>query len=302
MRVHHLNCGTDCPLGGALIDGSSPGLHARLVCHCLLLETEAGLVLVDTGYGLNDVRTPYPRLSRTFGSLLNVKFREQETAIRQIQALGFKPTDVRHILLTHLDFDHAGGIQDFPHAEIHVMAAELHNARIMRRGFIANRRYRSMQFANVRNWQRYRINGDTWFGFHAVQTLNGLPPEILMIPLKGHTWGHAGIAIDMGEEGWLLHAGDAYFHHRELDEFDPECPVGLRLYQDMMEVDRRSRLLNQERLRKLAHDETAQVRIICAHDAAEFDHCVALNREAELKRKLNRLETASMQITGAEAL
>ena len=109
MRIHHLNCGADCPFGGALMDGRSRGPLGHLVCHCLLIESEAGLVLVDTGYGLRDVHDPFPRLSRPFASLLNIRLREQETAIRQIEALGFSTSDVRHIILTHLDFDHAGG-------------------------------------------------------------------------------------------------------------------------------------------------------------------------------------------------
>ena len=59
IRVHHLNCGSLRPLGGRFIDGE-PGAHrlARLVCHCLLLETDSGLVLVDTGFGTRDVEDP----------------------------------------------------------------------------------------------------------------------------------------------------------------------------------------------------------------------------------------------------
>ena len=52
MRVHHLNCGLMAPLGGALFDGVSAGPTAKLACHCLLIETGQGLVLVDTGFGI----------------------------------------------------------------------------------------------------------------------------------------------------------------------------------------------------------------------------------------------------------
>ncbi|MCT9113339.1 MBL fold metallo-hydrolase [Streptomyces mirabilis] len=38
--------------------------------------------------------------------------------------LGFDRTDVRHIVLTHFDADHIGGLSDFPHAQVHVTAAE----------------------------------------------------------------------------------------------------------------------------------------------------------------------------------
>ena len=251
------------------MDGRSKGIFARLVCHCLLLETEAGLVLIDTGYGLKDVRQPHPRLSRTFTGLLNVRFREHETAIRQIEALGFSSRDVRHIVLTHLDFDHAGGLEDFPEATVHVMAAEL-AAVEDRRGFVARRRYRPRQLDEVTRWQSYAAVGETWKGFRAVRQLMGLPPEILMVPLEGHTPGHAGIAIDTGA-GWLLHAGDAYFYRGEIGSEKRRCTPGLRLYQNMMEVDRKQRLKNQEKLRRLSLDASANVRILCAHDAVEFE-------------------------------
>ena len=61
----------------------------------------------------------------------------QETAKSQIQAMGYSPRDVRHIVLTHLDFDHAGRIEDFPHARVHVMERELESASRHRDGFIA---------------------------------------------------------------------------------------------------------------------------------------------------------------------
>jgi glyoxylase-like metal-dependent hydrolase (beta-lactamase superfamily II) len=252
MRIHHLNCGTDCPFGGALFDGRSKGLTGHLVCHCLLIETGEGLVLVDTGYGLRDVdhphRNPEPRITRTMRSLLNIKLREEETAIRQIEGLGFSPADVRHILLTHLDFDHAGGLEDFP--------------------------YRPAQFNEVDKWRRYSGQGESWYGFPAVRALEGLPPEILFVPLPGHTWGHAGIAVDTGN-GWLLHAGDAYFYRKEMRQAKRQCTPGLRAYQTMMEVDRSQRLANQERLRRLSVEKAGEVRILCAHDVVEFQAAAA---------------------------
>lgn len=273
MKVHHLNCGTDCPFGGRLMDGRNAGLRSCLVCHCLLVETSSsGLVLVDTGYGLNDVRQPHPRTSRLMRGLLNIRFREQETAIRQIEALGFRAADVRHIILTHLDFDHAGGVEDFPHARIHLMGAELDAARAYRGGVASRKRYRPMQFDAVHDWRPYRSQGEPWFGFGAVRDLEGLPPEILLLPLPGHTWGHAGVAVQ-SETGWLLHAGDAYFHSSEMRRPLRECPPGLRIYQNVMEVDRRARLANQDRLRTLSMDPLRPATIICAHDAEELRAC-----------------------------
>lgn len=80
MRVHHLNCGSLRPLGGRLVDGE-PGLlrTGRMVCHCLLVETEAGLVLVDSGMGLRDVADPAGRLGRRFLRLTRPVLRAEET-------------------------------------------------------------------------------------------------------------------------------------------------------------------------------------------------------------------------------
>lgn len=64
------------------------------------------------------------RLDRNFVTLNRPRLEPAITAIRQIEALGFSPADVRHILLTHMDVDHTGGIADFPAAKVHVYAKE----------------------------------------------------------------------------------------------------------------------------------------------------------------------------------
>ena len=72
------------------MDGRTGGIfrRGRLCCHCLLVETEQGLVLIDTGFGLEDVRNPQARLSRLFLALLSPDFREEMTAVRQIERLA----------------------------------------------------------------------------------------------------------------------------------------------------------------------------------------------------------------------
>jgi glyoxylase-like metal-dependent hydrolase (beta-lactamase superfamily II) len=216
MKIHHLNCCTFCPLGGHLIDGVTPGFgKARLVCHCLLVESNDRLILIDTGLGMNDIYHAKQRLNTSFRHQLNPMLLEQETAIAQIKNLGFSPTDVRHILLTHLDLDHAGGIDDFNKASVHVMEAESLAAQNPV-GRIAKNRYSQAQLSGIKNWNTYRSQGEAWFGFESVRDLKGLPPEILFVPLRGHTEGHTGIAVKTAQ-GWLLHAGDAYYYRGEME-------------------------------------------------------------------------------------
>jgi glyoxylase-like metal-dependent hydrolase (beta-lactamase superfamily II) len=277
MRIHHLNCGTCCPFGGRLFDGHSDGIFGKLVCHCLLIETTQGLVLVDTGFGTRDINHPHGRLSEFFLKLNNIQLRPEETAIAQVRALGFDPRDVRHIVLTHLDFDHAGGIEDFPNAVIHVTSREKEVADQGKGGaFVGRKRYRPRQWNGAEHWRLYPFGGgERWFGFDAVRDLDGLPPEILLVPLSGHTWGHSGVAVQKDDGNWLLHAADAYFYREEIRHDTYRCPPGLRAYQRLMEVDRGARLSNQALLRQLTHEHGAEINVFSAHDVVEFEELAA---------------------------
>jgi glyoxylase-like metal-dependent hydrolase (beta-lactamase superfamily II) len=267
MRVHHLNCISTCPLGGRLMDGFSKGLRGQLANHCLLVEAPEALVLIDTGFGLNDVANPRKRLSKFFLQLLDPDFREEMTAIRQIEQLGFSARDVRHIVVTHLDFDHAGGLDDFPEATVHMLIEEGEDA-VKQRSWLDRQRYRPQQWSSYPRWRGHAPAGETWFGFETVRDIVG--PEVLMVPLVGHTMGHAGVAV-RDERGWLLLAGDAYFDQDELDIENPRCVPGLRAYQWMMEKDRKQRLANQARLRELVRMHGDEVRIMCSHDPRELE-------------------------------
>jgi glyoxylase-like metal-dependent hydrolase (beta-lactamase superfamily II) len=269
MRVHHLNCGTMRPPGGRLIDDER-GLfrRAEMVCHCLLVETDAGLVLIETGLGTPGVTRPREWLGGAFLHLVNPVIDEAETAVARVRGLGFDPGDVRHIVLTHLDLDHAGGLVDFPRATVHLYERELH---ALRSPVGARERllYRRAQFAHGPVWSAYADTGEPWFGFDAVRELRGLPPEILLVPLGGHTRGHAGVAIDTGK-GWLLHAGDAYFHPGQLHPANPHCPPGLALFESLVQTVPSARRHNQQRLRDLVRDHGSQVTVFCAHSPTEL--------------------------------
>lgn len=254
------------------MDGQSKSLRGKLACHCLLIEDGKNLVLVDTGYGLRDVAAPRSRLSPFFLALLKPELREEMTAIRQIERLGYDPRDVRHIVLTHLDFDHAGGLDDFPHATVHMLAKE-RDAATARKTTLDRMRYRPQQWSTSANWKGYEIGrGDRWFGFERVHALDGITSDIALVPLIGHTFGHAGVAVRSGA-GWLLLAGDAYFYWAEMDLARPRCTPGLRFYQFMMEKDRSMRLRNQRRLRALKRNHDKDVTIISSHDRKEFEAC-----------------------------
>lgn len=281
MHIHHLNCGTMQPVGGRLINGKRlPFQAARMVCHCLLIETGQGLVLVDTGVGQRDIAAPKQSLGRGFLLLTRPRLDVAETAASQVTRLGYAVDDVRHIVLTHLDLDHAGGLPDFPKAKVHLHATEYQAA--MRPPTRAERlRYRAGQWAHGPDWATYQTTGgDDWFGFEAVRQLRGISADIALIPLPGHTRGHTGVAVrrhgateSATGRPWLLHAGDAYFSPGEIDPVAPRSTPGLSLFQTAMQVDGPARHRNQARLRELARDHGDQIDIISAHAPDELDRC-----------------------------
>lgn len=261
--VHHLNCGTMCPFGGFLM--GQRGLRGKMVAHCLLVETERdGLVLVDTGFGTRDVAqaTPIPGM---FKRLCAPALDTAETALAQVTSLGFRPDDVRHLVVTHLDLDHAGGLADFPAAKVHVHARE-HAAAMARSKRIERTRYIPAQWAHGPRWEVYTEDGDTWRGLPAIQRLRGLDADVGLLPMHGHTRGHSAILVHAAER-WLVHAGDAYFHHASLA--GAGAPPGLALFERAMQLDGPARRASLAALRAL-HERYDDVSIFCAHDPDEL--------------------------------
>jgi glyoxylase-like metal-dependent hydrolase (beta-lactamase superfamily II) len=105
-------------------------------------------------------------------------------------------------------------------------------------------------------------------GLACLRDLPGLPQEVVIVPLPGHTPGHCGVAI-RAENRWHLHAGDAYFDARELDA-DPQCRLGLKVYEWATESDRRRRIETQRKLRAL-HAAHPDIIMSCTHDVREFE-------------------------------
>jgi len=269
--IHHLGCGTMCPHGGRLISGEGSVLgKAQIICHCLLVEGSDGLVLIDTGFGLDDMRNTR-QLGAIFNTLVRPQARESETAIEQVQALGFAPEDVRHILATHLDVDHAGGLPDFPDARVHVLALELQAA--LKPSRRERERYVAAHWAHGPKWVEHGAEGDDWFGFQSVRALPGVEPEIVFVPLFGHSRGHSGVAVKQGNR-WLLHCGDAFFHRGQIAT-PPNCPPVMKVFQGVNSVDNSARRQNSERLRELALREAGQVELFCAHDPVMLERLQA---------------------------
>lgn len=278
--VHHLNCATLCPLGGFLLGGT--GLRGRMVAHCLLVETERdGLVLVDTGFGTRDV-SHKSGLTRSFLALAGPALSYAETAVAQVEALGYAPADVKHIVVTHLDLDHAGGLCDFPHAKVHVHARE-HAAAMARTHTKERLRYLAAHWAHGPKWEVYQEDGDTWRGLPAITRLRGLDADVGLVPMHGHTRGHSAVIVGAPGGRWLVHAGDAYYHRSALAGDGSKLPLGIAAMDRSMEMIPAARRASLAALRQLA-TSYRDLDVFCAHDEHEYEAMRAASRRHEALR------------------
>lgn len=194
MTMHMLNC----------VSMKPPLLNWHVGGTCLLVEREEGWVMVDSGLGLQDHLNP-SKAMRASKMQFGVIHAPQETAVRQAPRLGVAPEAVKHIVQTHLHFDHAGGLADFPWAAVHVHRREFDTLAHPQK-WIERYAHNMASFAHGPQWVLYEEARDKWFDFDAIR----LPftPEMFLVPLFGHTSGLCGVAIREGE-GWYFQCADA---------------------------------------------------------------------------------------------
>ncbi len=161
---------------------------------CLLVEHEDGLVLVDTGVGNKE--------SAKFRDIYGVENPGTRGPTQLEDALaeaGFAASDVRHVINTHLHFDHAGGNTlveteggepqvAFPNAIYVVQEAELEFAAGTNERTAAS--YLPHNFAPIAAADRWRlVSGEA-----------ELLPGIRLLPTPGHVPYHQSVLVTNGGE------------------------------------------------------------------------------------------------------
>ncbi len=232
-------------------------------CHCLIIQGNAGLVLIDTGIGMHDIANPVERIGAEAMNAAGFQFLPTMTALHQIQQLGFSANDVTDIVLTHCDPDHVGGLADFPDAFIHLAAEEKQNLES------GNPRYSPAQFSHRPNWVTYDTNDADWFGLPSRCVDSALNDDIRLIPLFGHTHGHCGVAVQT-EGRWFLHVGDAYYLRGELD--DRQHPIGTLA--ELRADDNTLRLASLQTLRTLTSNTSEELSHCGYHDVSELPESI----------------------------
>lgn len=228
---------------GILVVGGTGAL--RLPIPTYVIEHPRGLVLFDTGMAPEAVEDPYG----TYGDLaefIQLEFTEELRVDRQLEANGYSPSDVTHVVVSHSHLDHTGGISLFPQAKFFIGAPDLTYPFWpfpAAAGF-----YRSLDLDRARSFEWHPVQGDLdLFGDGSLQILS----------MPGHTPGNISMLVKLADRNLLL-AGDTVHLTEALD--DLPMPSDFSTLHAVHSI---------RRLKQIAHAHDA--RIIISHEMSDLE-------------------------------
>ena len=134
-------------------------------------------------------------------------------------------------------------------------------------------RFRPAQWAHRPKIVEHDPDGEKWRGFAAAKELDEIAPGIVLVSLPGHTRRHACIAVDAGHR-WVLQCGDAFYHPGTIDG-QSKVPGPIKVIEPLLAFDRKKVADNHARLTELYRRQEPDLLLVCAHDAALFEHAKA---------------------------
>jgi glyoxylase-like metal-dependent hydrolase (beta-lactamase superfamily II) len=146
--------------------------------NCLLVETPAGRVLIETGIG-----------ERVTEKVREIRRYEGTPVVPAMAAAGFEPGSVDIVAMSHLHFDHAGGLlladgsKAFPRARIVAQRAEWDIALDDNSRIVAS--YDQPELRLV----------EAWGSEGAVEGERELLPGVSVVLTGGHSKGHQAIVV-----------------------------------------------------------------------------------------------------------
>ena len=164
--------------GGLVTDEIDDKRRLLQALNCLLIETPSGRVLVETGIG-----------DRVDAKTRDMRGYEGPWIVPALESAGFLPESINVVAMSHLHFDHAGGLlradgeRAFPFARIVAQRAEWEVALDDNPRLVAS--YVQPELALVHDW-----GAEGW-----VEGERELLPGVTVVPTGGHSSGHQAIIV-----------------------------------------------------------------------------------------------------------
>lgn len=172
--------------------GTGQFIHAPIIAY--LIETPNGRILYDTGCDYRKLATPTAR-KHYFARFLPVfeapHMNDTQRIPHYLQRLRLTPQDIDLILLSHLHFDHAGGLHELAGCEVHLHKTELEAALS---GTVTG--VFPDEITNHANWHLHNKDDELAPGIHTFHT-------------PGHTAGHLSLRVEFAHSRPVILCGDA---------------------------------------------------------------------------------------------
>jgi N-acyl homoserine lactone hydrolase len=184
---------------------------------CFLVEhPEAGALMIDTGMAPAVAHEGMRALGRLAGLAFDATMDEAWASPARLAALGIDPLGIRLVVMTHLHYDHAGAVSEYPAASFIVDEAEWEAAASggIGKGYVGS------LVDHPFDWRTVDFGGrdvGSFASFGRTLDLFG-DGSVRLLSTPGHSAGHMSVLLRLASGGELLLTGDAAYARRTVDE------------------------------------------------------------------------------------
>jgi N-acyl homoserine lactone hydrolase len=164
-----------------------------------IIERPDGHLAIDTGLNAGAGSYPLPLRRVAPDPLMDG---EEDEIGPGMRAQGLDPESVHTVILTHLDFDHIGGVDWFPNAEVLVHRPEYEFTSTI----LGKPRYRPELWPSGFDPRLYDLDPEPYGAFPRSKAL-GDDGDLRLVPIPGHAYGQVGVILRMGAMA-LFFTGD----------------------------------------------------------------------------------------------
>jgi N-acyl homoserine lactone hydrolase len=189
----------------------------------LIRHPSAGPILVDTGLHPSVASDPTENFGSLAARIAPAELEQGKDVAAQLRARGIEPSAVKTVVMTHLHFDHASAISEFPASTFVVSEAEWTDATTGSRPSM--RGYRPAHYDFVFDYRTVdfgRGNVSSYASFGRTFDLLG-DGSIRLAYLPGHSAGHMGVVARLAQRDFVI-GGDAIYTYRQIETGAPPPP------------------------------------------------------------------------------